>query len=370
VGRTARGLMADPVPAAKEPPPAEAPSLGELLELSLTALVNAPGAFERLAARPTPRPGASFALALMWGAAFFGLNLVHVAISSPGRLNGFAPWQLAAAAGAGLGVWTALYLLGSALMFALGRALGPAGAFDRALLVAAVTLAAAPAQALIGWAPAAWPVPVLVAGWIASCGLRSLFKAEAWAARGACAVLAAAALGAQYGAGVLVGRYAAAAAPAALGGPTAAQVEQLQKQMLEAQALVESLPAAGAAPEKSSLDLLRVSEDEEAPAAGPTKLQQLKAMSAKGEAVNAKADALGDSVVGMLDSLEPMLNNPAITQGMSLQQKSDFKELKGLIAELKGDIAGKRQVSAKDQQAQMLKIQSLVLRMMAPGAKP
>ena len=365
--------MTDPLPAEKAAPPAEAPSFGELLELSLTALVNAPGAFERLATRPAPRPGASFALTLVWGAAFFGLNLVHVAISSPGRLSAFAPWQLAAGAAAGLGLWTALYLLGSAFMFALGRALGPEGAFDRALLVTAVTLAAAPAQALISWVPAAWPVPALVACWIAACGLRSQFKTDAWAARGACAVLAAGALAVQYGAGVLIDRYGTAAslaAASAQGGPPAAQLADLQRQMLEARAIVDAGPAAAPTPEKSSLDLLRVSADEEIPATGPTQLQQLKAMSAKGEAVNAQADALGDSVVGMLSSIEPMLSNPAITQSMSLQQKSDFKELKGLIAELKGDIAAKKHVAAKDQQAQMLRIQSLLMRMMTPGAQP
>jgi hypothetical protein len=361
--------MSAPAKDAAQPTPLEAPSFGELLELALTALVNAPGAFERLAARPSPRPGASFLMALLWGAAFLGLNLVHAAISSPGRLNGFAPWQLAAAAAAGFGVWTALYLLGSAFMLGLGRALGPEGGFDRALLVAGVTLAAAPAQALISWAPAAWPLPALAAGWIASCGLKALFKADAWAARGACAVLAAGALAVQYGAGQLIERYgaaASAAAEAAQGGPPAAQLADLQRQMAETRTLVES---AGAAPEpgKSSLDLLRVSGDEAAvTSAGPTKLEQIKEMTAKGEAVSAQTDALSSSVVGMLGSIEPMMNNPAVTQNMSLQQKADYKELKSLISELKDDIASKKHSTPKEQQAQMLKIQSLVMRMMAP----
>jgi hypothetical protein len=363
--------MSAPAPSEKEAPALAAPSIAELFELGVLALVNAPGVFERLAARPSPKPGAPFLIALAWGAAFFGLNLVHVAISAPGRLSGYAPWQFAAVAAAGLGAWIALYLLGSAFVYGLGRALGSEGGFDRALLVAAVTLAAAPAQALMRWAPLAWFAPALVAGWIASCGLRSLFKADAWAARGMCAALTAGALALQYGAGVAMERYGAAAsfAAAAAQGGSPAQLADLQKQMQEGQAIVDAVPPMELAkPGQSSLDLLRADGGGDAAPTGPTQIQQLKEMSAKGDVVSAQSDALGNSVVNMLSTLEPMLNNPAITQNMSLQQKSDYKELKGLIAALKGDIASKKHVSAKDQQDQMLKIQRLLMGLMTPAA--
>jgi hypothetical protein len=363
--------MSAPAPAEKEAPVPAPPSFAELLELCILALVNAPGVFERLAARPSPRPGASFLAALAWGVAFFALNLVHIAISTPGRLNGFAPWQYAAVAAAGLAAWTALYLLGSAFVYGLGRALGSEGGFDRALLVAAATLAAAPAQALMRWAPLAWFAPALIAGWIASCGLRSLFKADPWAAGGVCAVLAAGVLALQFGAGVVMERYGAAAsfAAAAAQGGSPAQLADLQKQMQEGQAIIDAVPPMELAkPGQSSLDLLRVDADGDAPPAGPTQLQELKEMKAKGDAVSARSDALSGSVVNMLSTLEPMLNSPAITQNMSIQQKSDYKELKGLISTLKGDIASKKHVSPKDQQDQMLKIQRLLMGLMAPGA--
>ena len=243
--------MSEPVAEKKEAPPPKAPALPELLELSLTALVNAPGVFARLEARPAPGPGAIFAAALFWGGLFFALNLVQIALSNPALLQSYPAWQIGAVGLLGLGAWASLYLLASSLLYGLGRGLGSAGDFDRALLVAAVALAAAPVQALSRLLPAAWFVPALLAAWIAACGLAALFKADAWAARGVCAVLAAAVLGLQYGTGLMVDKYSAAAqmaAVAAQAAPTADQMAELQRQMQQVQAAAAQGPAAGAPP--------------------------------------------------------------------------------------------------------------------------
>ena len=56
--------MSEPTTENADAPVPVAPALGELFELSATALANAPGAFALLAARPAPGPGASLALAL------------------------------------------------------------------------------------------------------------------------------------------------------------------------------------------------------------------------------------------------------------------------------------------------------------------
>lgn len=351
----------------KEAPAPVAPALGELFELAFTALVNAPGVFARLAARPSPRAAASLLVALAWGASYFALNLIHVAVAEPAMLQSFAPWKIAAVGVFGLGIWTALYLLGASLVFALGKALGSEGDFDRALLLAAVALAAAPVQALCSWFPMAWTVPALLAAWIASCGFAALFKADPWAARGVCAAFAAGVLALQYGAGLVVEKYAAtakAAAAAAQAVPSADQLADLQKQMQQVQALaVDATQQASqaAAPQgQSSLDLLRGPEGTGPTAAGPTQAQQLAQMSAAGDAMN-------KSVLGMLDSMAPMLNNPAITQNMSLQQKSDYAELKGLIATLRSDMATGKRTSDQEQQARMLKIQQMTMRLMSAG---
>jgi len=361
--------MSEPVPEKpekKEAPAPLPPKAAELLELSLTALVNAPGVFAKLEARPAPGPGTSLAAALAWGALFFGLNLVHIALASPGVLQAYAPWQVAAVALLALGVWTGLFLLGASFVYGLGRVLGSAGDFDRALLVAAVVLAAAPAQALAGWFPMAWTVPALVAAWMLACGLSSQFKTDAWAARGVAAVLAGGFLAVQWGAGRMIERYAGAAQLATAAAQTASaasQLAELQSQMQQMQAVSEDA-AQAAAPQgsSSSLDLLRGPDAPAADgaAAPPTNLQQLNQM-------NAAGDAMNKSTLMMLDSIAPMLNNPMITKNMTLQQKADFDELKRMMADMKSEMSQNKVTSQDAQQAKMVKIQQLVMRMMSAG---
>lgn len=355
--------MSEPAAEKKEAPPPPAPAIPELLELSLTALVNAPGVFAKLAARPAAGPGAAFAAALFWGALFFALNLVKIALSNPDLLRSYPAWQIGAVGLLALGAWASLYLLASSLLYGLGRALGSAGDFDRALLVAAVALAAAPVQALTQWFPSAWVAPALLAAWIAACGLASLFQANAWAARGACAALAAAVLGLQYGTGLLVEKYSAAAqmaAVAAQAAPTEDQMAELQRQMQQVQAAAAQAPEAGAPAGASGLDLLRGPGGEEAPAAVPDEMQKVQQMTAQGDAMN-------KSMVGMLESIAPMLSNPAITRNMTPQQKADFDELNEMLRDLKSGIASNTITTPQEQQAKMQKIQQLVMRMLSSG---
>jgi len=359
---------AAPEKVTKEAPAPQAPKIGELLELSLTALIGAPGVFQRLAERPAPGPGASTVAALVWGCAFFALNLVHLGLSQPALLKAYPEWMIGVVFLCGLGVWTALFLLGSSLVYGLGRALGASSDFDRALLVTAVALVAAPVQALCSFFPMAWPIPALLAAWILSAGISSQFKTDPWAARGVCAVLAAGVLAAQYGVGVLVERYAGPArlaASAVQGAPSPEQLEDLQKQVeqiqaaaLDAQANAQA--AASAAPGRSSLDLLSGPGAEEKVAGAPTQREQLAQMSASGDAMN-------KSVLAMLTSIEPMLNNPQITQNMTLQQKSEFAELKQTLATMKTEMAAGKITSSAEQQAKMMRIQGLVMRMMSAG---
>ncbi len=348
----------------QEAPEPKAPGIGELLELSLQALVNAPGVFHRLAERPAPGPGASAAAALAWGAAFFALNLVHLGLSYPTMLQAYPPWMVGVVFVGGLVLWTALFLLGASLIYAAGRALGAGGDFDRALLVAAVALAAAPIQALCSFFPMAWTVPALLAAWILASGLSSQFKTDPWAARGVCAALAAAVLGLQFGTGVLVERYAGPArlaASAAQGAPSPEQLNDLQKQLEQMQTITQEAQAGAAAPpSQSGLDLLSGPAGTPQAPVAPTQREQLAAMSAQGDAMN-------KSVLGMLNSVEPMLSNPAITQNMTALQKSEFAELKQHLAQMKADIAAGKVTTAAEQQAKMMRIQGLVMRMMSAG---
>ncbi len=348
--------MSDPVPEKKEAPSPVAPPFGELLELSLTALVNAPGVFARLAARPAPRPVDTLLVALIWGAAFFALNLIRSVIANPAALQTYAPRSIVAVGVLGLILWAALFLLGASFVYGLGRALGRAGDFDRALLVAAVMLAAAPVQALCGWWKAAWVLPTAVAAWTLACGLNALFKANLWTARGVCAALAAGVLALQYGAGLAVEKYSAAArlaAIAAQSAPSANQLIELQQQLQQVQ---------NPQPGPSSLDLLSALGDSSAPREEADTGHPPSEISSSGEAMK-------KSVVNMLDAMAPMLDNPAITRNMTIQQKADYAELKKMIQDMKNGMAANTLISPQEQQAQMIKIQQLMMRLIGAEKK-
>jgi hypothetical protein len=127
---------------------------------------------------------------------------------------------------------------------------------------------------------------------------------------------------------------------------------------VQAAATAVGTPAAPAG--ASGLDLLRGPAGEETPAAEPTEMQKVQQMTAQGDAIN-------KSMVGMLESISPMLSNPAITKGMNPQQKADFDELNKMLQDLKTGIASNTITTPQEQQAKMLKIQQLVMRMLSTG---
>lgn len=363
---------ATPAPAAAPkapPPPPSPPSFVEIVEAAFVAVANAPGVFAGLAARPAPAAGAPLGVALVLGAFFFALNVTHGAAAHPALVAGILPWQIAAAAGAGFALLGALYFLSAAVVFALGKMLGSEGDFGRALLVAAVSSVAAPVAGACLWLPEAWFVPAALAAWIASCGVAALFKANAWVSRAACLVLAGGFLACQYGLRVVAERklaeislassaYEASAAASQL----ATDMQAMQRQMQAVQEQAALAPAT--APGASGLDLLRGPADA-APGSAPATPAQMAAVATQ---ATEQGQAMTKNVLGMIEAMEPMLSNPLLTKSMTPAQKQDFRELQETIKDLKASMATGAKVNPAQQQQRMLKVQNLMMSMMAAGA--
>ena len=356
--------MTQPQPAAQPPkpeaPPPAAPSFAESAESALKALVQPGKILAALAGKPAPGFGASLALCLAWGAAFFVFNLAHAAVSSPASLARHAPVKVAIVAVIGLGAWTALSLLGASLAYALGRGLGTRGDFDRAAQLVAVALVAAPLQGLCNWLPAVWALPALAGGWIAAEGLIALFGASALPARLACLLGASVLVLGQFGARIAVERFSDAARSASMAasmieagradGATPAELDELQRSL-------EAVQARSGAPGASGLDLLRGPEGESRPKSDLERSQDM----VRG------AQDLQQNAAGMLDAAMPMLSNPAITRNMNPAQKAALAELQGMMAQMKDDLKAGRRVSDKEQQARMAKMQALTMSLMSAG---
>lgn len=364
--------MADPAPsAATAAPPPQAPGLGELFEKSLLGIVS-PGVYRALAARPAPSFGAAAGLAAACGAASMAVNLAHTAVESPGFFARFSPPIMAAVGMAALGLYASVTLLLAVMLYGMGRAMGGTGDFDRGLQAAAMMSVLWPAQMMCNWFPLAWVLPSALAAWVAACALEGLFGARPWPARTVCAVLGAGALGLQTIARA-VGEKAqdalaatqVAAQAAGAQADLARQIQAVQAQALATAASAPAQPAPGTIPgapaATSGLDLLRggPSDDGPAPAeSAPTAPQ----------AAVAQARVMQAGAAGMLDSIMPMISNPALTKNMTAAQKADLKELQDLMADLKAQLNSGHSVSDAAFAQKMQRMQALSLKMMTAAA--
>ncbi len=338
------------------------------------ALVRAPETFRAAAARPAPGYAPALTLALADGALAIAINLVHSAISNPHFMDRYSGPLLAAISAAVLGVYLSLFLLLAVVIYALGLALGGKGDFNRGVQAAAALTLLAPLQSAANALPHAWPLPALLAGWMAAGALTGLFSASLPAARTLCGVLTAAAIGGQFFLRAVASRAADLAAAASV----AAQAAQINAQFSRGFPMTApssvgfssvggNPTAVGSAPAPravSGLDLLRGPDDGEgtaAPAAPQTPAQAAASL-------NTQAQAVEQSAVAMLDTFGPMLSNPALTQRMNAQQKTQFRQLTVMIQNLRAQIASGRAVPPAEMNRQMMQIQQLAMGLMMAQA--
>lgn len=345
------------------------PGLMELWEQSLIAVVD-PSVLRRAAARPAPSFGSAAGVALLSGTAALAVALAHAFVSNPVFLQQLPSPAITTAVGmAGLGVYASLFLLLSVALYGAGNALGGKGEFERGLQAAAMISALAPLQMLCGWFPSAWIVPALIAGWVAAGALEGLFNANRGPARAVCAVLTAGALGLQFVGRTFVDRtrdaYAATQAMTSVETARVTGIAALQAAGAAAQA-GEGPASAGLPPQPaaSGLDLLRGGPSEDGEAAGP------ETSPAAATAANTAAQAMQASAAGMLDALTPMLNMLTTSKNLRPEQKTDIKELQGLMQDLKTDMAARKKMDNAVFQAKMRRYQVLLMKVMSYGPAP
>lgn len=356
-----------------EPAP-RAPGLGELFEQSLTAAFD-PSVFRRAALRPPPSFGSVAGLALASGGAALAIGLAHAFVATPGFLRPFSPPVVAAVAVAGVGLYSSLLLLLAVALYGVGNGAGGKGEFERGLQAAAMISALAPLQMMCGWFPAAWPVPALLAAWVAAGSLEGLFNANRGPVRAVCALLAAGAIGLQFVGRTFVDRtrdaYSAAQAvqeSAAANAELARSVSALAQQAGDASgAAVFPQGPVSAAPATSGLDLLRggPAEGDEASSPQTSPLAAPATQAAPPPGIDAAARAMQTSAAGMLDALTPMINMLTTSKSLRPEQQADIKELQGLMRELKTDMASNKKMDNAVFQDKMRRYQSLLMRVMA-----
>lgn len=368
--------MSDPVPDPKRPPPAKdapppvAPGFLELFEASVAGVFN-PAVYRGLAARPAPTFATTAGLAAASGAASLVVNLAHSVVETPGFLGKYSPLLMGAVTVAALGMYGSVTLLLAVMMYGLGNALGGKGEFDRGLQCAAMMSILWPVQMMCNWFPVAWVLPSALAAWIAALALVGLFGAKPILSRTICAVLGAGALAVQTVAHVVADKAAEAiSATQAVTQATEAQAD-FAKQMQAVQTQMQAVTDAAAPPPgtaalpgtrtaTSGLDLLRGPGGEDGGTPPPA--------TDAPPAVIAAAKGMQANAAGMIDSIAPLLNNPAMTKNMTPEQKANLSELQALMADLKTQMASGHSLSDAAFAQKMQRFQALTLKMMAAAA--
>jgi len=271
---------------------------------------------------------------------------------------------------AALGLFGALYALAALVLYALGRGLGGKADFARAAQAAAALALLAPVQAACSAFAYAWVVPTALGAWVAAGALEGFFGAPVLAARGLCAVFAAAAIGAQFLARTAAEQALATANAVRSVAQTAAVTAELSRQMQAlpgaASAGAVPGPAPNAAPAAvSGLDLLRAPDD--AGGTPPPPASAAASAGAQAAAATASMQGMQQSALGMLDAMQPMLSNPAMTAKMNPQQKAQFKQIMTMMADLRSQINSGKPLSPAEQSQQMMRIQSLTMSLMSSG---
>lgn len=367
---------------APQQPALPAPGLGELFERSLTGLVVGRSAYEPLASRPAPGYGAMTALALAYTVIGLGLNVALTAVASPTQLGAYPTWFYAAVTGGALGFSLAWLLLFAAILFGLSKALGGQGGFERGYLAAAMLFALAPVHSLSGLFPYAWLLPCVLLAWAGAGALSGLSGASFSGALMAFTVLSSLLIAGQ---GVARAAYAKSQEvlaqnklllDAGANAQNAAALIGTLQQMQQAQGgqplsggapppVVPELPDGAPAGEQaaqthaSGLDLIgggEAAQDQRVPSP-----EEQKRMLQQG-------DMLRTQVVAMLESITPMMDNPAITKNLDAQGKADVQELRKELAKLKDTTARNVKLSDEEFNATMQKIQKMTMRLMMSGA--
>jgi len=371
-----------PPPAASAPP--TPPGTAELFELSLHALIRPRASFAAAAARPAPSFTASTSLALLYGAAAIGINLVHTAIANPHFLERFSAPTIGVMSAAALGVYTSLWLVAAVGLYAVARLFGGVGEFDRGMQGATALGVVAPILAVCNPLPyGCWLAPALLFGWLAAGAFEGLFAASAAPSRVLGGLLAAAGLAGLAGARALSER-APQIESAALLATQAAQVDTQLANAIQAVPVPVPVPASGGAPSSpapmpaSGLDLLRAPDDGGSTDAAAPAPGSVAAQSAQGAVALQQAQGLRNATVGMLDAFTPILNDPKTTGRMNAAQKKQFAQLSKMITDLRAQLASNKPLSDDEVRRQMAEVQKTAVSFMmaqavsnqAPAAAP
>lgn len=366
-------------------PPAEAPpraqSLGRLLEETLTAPVRPFGLFGELAREKPPGYALLLANALIFAVLMFAVNLVSVAVSQPAALARYNAPLAAVVAAVGLTLAALGGFAAAGLLHLAALLCGGGASFARSYQAVSMSSGIALLWALLGHLPAGWALTLAWGAFVACAAVERLHAAPALRARAVFAGLATVALLGAWSVKLAAERFLAPyrmmaeqargirdiqqtiqrIQPVEGSNPaqeTSAQAQQrLFEQLHQLQmAQPESKTADTAAPSRSGLDLIQ---------------QQGLPPEAAAPQVNARQlQEVNKAAAGMVQSVLPLLNNPALTKGMPPEQAKQLEGLTQMLQELQGNLQSGKPMTPEQQRRLMQQYQQAMIRLLAQPPTP
>lgn len=355
-----------PQPAPKPAPPPEAPSLGEFLEATMTA-VPYPGVFVKMGERPAPGYPVMLANLLAFWALALVIRVVRELVAGT---PGFDPVMLLAPSALALFAVACFSVPGSVVVHALALLSGGQGDFKRSFQLVSMISSVAVIDALLSFAPGLWFVRSLIAAWLLAEGAMALHKAQPPRARTVFSFLAAVGIAAQWQAQRLAERAMERQAAAIL----RESMQQLTPLLPGAQ---DARP--GGRP-STSLDLLQNSGGGSSLSPlspGETTYEQPQdrmQVTRPGSQPPAQEDpglrAMQLQMAGMVDALKPLLTNPQMTGRMAPEQRKQIDILLGVLEQQKQAMASGQMISPAQQKKNMELMMQLQAQMMQQMAAP
>jgi hypothetical protein len=353
-------------PAPKPAP--QAPSFGELLEATLTA-VPYPGVFVTLAQRPAPGYVSCLANLLIFWSLALGIRMVRELVAGT---PGFDATLLLVPAALALFAVACFSVPGAAVVHALALLSGGQGDFNRSYQLVSMISSVAVIDALLSFAPGLWFVRSLIAAWLLAEGAMALHKAQPPRARTVFAFLAAAGIAAQWQAQKLAER--------AMERQASAILQQSMRQLTPL--LPGPQDGRPAGQPSTSLGLLippgvnsntppEQPEVDGGPGSiNPEIFSNIRRPSASSQSDDPAVRGLQQQTLGMLDALKPLLNNPQMTAGLSAGQKKHLNGLLAILEQQKQAMASGQPISPAQQKKNIELMMELQTQLMGQLAAP
>jgi hypothetical protein len=342
-----------------------------MLEDTVSALFRAGDVFADLAQNPAPSYGVMIPNLLVFCATLCAGLLLRAGIAPLGILHA-SPTAMLLAAALGLILAVPLSFLAAGALHAFMLLSGGAGDFQRSYQAASMFSILIALQAMLNWFDWVWALPALLTAYMGAAAARTIHRAPALRAGVVFCLLAGSCVAGQWW---LREQYSRWSQTATALQTTAMAAQDLGRQLQQFQQL-SALPepsvggtnrgvpeasgaGAAAAPNSpqsvgpSSLDLLISPSETGSPPAGATSAQ-----------LQAQAQGLQQATANMLSPMMAMLQNPALTKGMSPEQVKQMGSVTGMLSQLQKDMTSGKKTTPEEQAAVMAQFQAAMMKLM------